>query len=63
MSTKQFLNQTLHSKVQAGEVVLVVVVGGVVLGRRWPVALRPLGLADPSEGSCYICVEGKKLLL
>lgn len=34
-----------------------------MLGRRWPVALRPLGLADPSEGSCYICVEGKKLLL
>lgn len=33
MSTKQFLNQTLHSKVQAGEVVLVVVVGG---GCAWP---------------------------
>lgn len=63
MSTKQFLNQTLHSKVQAGDVVLVVVGVGFVLGRRWPVALRPLGLADPSEGSCYICVKGKKLLL
>lgn len=56
-SPKQFLNQMLQSKVQAGEVVVLGVGVGAGLGHRWPVALRPLGLADPSEGSCYICGE------